>query len=146
MGCVEVKIDYKTALRSVEVLESKVNELRESIRVLEKIVEEEPEAKRELRFLKEKLKIIENVVLPAAREIDEKVRKGEPVPDELISKASSITCFGDLSYCCALTNNCPYRDIARLALKLPDDMFTFKSDLTRAILRLNFRSIKASGR
>ena len=35
----------------------------------------------------------------------------------------SITCFGDIGYCCGLTKACVWRDACRQALRIDDETY-----------------------
>lgn len=52
---------------------------------------------------RKKLRIIQEKVLPTAQ----KLLKGETLPRKDVQNAMSITCFGNLCYCCGLEKECP---------------------------------------
>ena len=57
--------------------------------------------------------------LEVARQISQKNRLDE----EDVGKAMSITCFGDIGYCCGLTKACVWRDACRQALRIDDETY-----------------------
>jgi predicted metal-binding transcription factor (methanogenesis marker protein 9) len=57
--------------------------------------------------------------LEVARQISQKGRLDE----EDVGKAMSITCFGDIGYCCGLTKACVWRDACRQALRIDDETY-----------------------
>jgi len=79
----------------------------------------------------EKLKVVQGKVLPTAK----KMLKSEKVTKEDVLKAMSITCYGNLAYCCGLEKKCPWRDMARAALRIDDETFRSKEDWVWSVLK-----------
>ena len=57
--------------------------------------------------------------LEVARQISQKNRLDE----EDIGRAMSITCFGNIGYCCGLNEACVWRDACRQALRIDDGTY-----------------------
>ena len=57
--------------------------------------------------------------LQIAKEVHDK----ETLTNEDIYKAMSITCYGNLGYCCGLSKECPWRDTCRQALRIDDKTY-----------------------
>jgi hypothetical protein len=66
--------------------------------------------------------------LEVARQISQKNRLDE----EDVGKAMSITCFGDIGYCCGLTKACVWRDACRQALRIDDETYV---EVKEAVIR-----------
>jgi len=79
----------------------------------------------------EKLRIVQEKVMPTAQ----KMMKGEKTSREEVLKAMSITCFGNLAYCCGLEKKCPWRDMARAALRIDDETFKSKENWIWNVLK-----------
>lgn len=63
-----------------------------------------------------------------AKEVFEK----ETLTDDDVRKAMSITCYGDLAYCCGLTKECPWRDACLQALRIDHDTY---ADVKKGLIR-----------
>jgi len=81
---------------------------------------------------RKKLRIVQEKVLPAAQ----KLLKGETLSRRDVLNAMSITCFGNLAYCCGLEKECPWRDMARAALRIDDETFKSKEEWIWSILKI----------
>ena len=57
--------------------------------------------------------------LEVAREISQKERLDE----QDVRRAMSITCYGNIGYCCGLTKACVWRDSCRQALRIDDETY-----------------------
>lgn len=57
--------------------------------------------------------------LEVAREISQKKR----LDKQDIRRAMSITCYGNIGYCCGLTRACVWRDSCRQALRIDDETY-----------------------
>lgn len=69
--------------------------------------------------------------LEVARDISQKERLDE----QDVKRAMSITCYGDIGYCCALTKDCVWRDSCRQALSIDDDTYVeVKKEVIRQML------------
>ena len=79
----------------------------------------------------EKLRIVQEKVMPTA----EKMMKGEKPSRIDVLNAMSITCFGNLAYCCGLQKACPWRDMARAALRIDDETFKSKENWIWSVLK-----------
>jgi hypothetical protein len=58
--------------------------------------------------------------LELARQISQKKR----LDGEDVGRAMSITCFGNIGYCCGLKKACVWRDACRQALRIDDETYT----------------------
>jgi len=85
----------------------------------------------------EKLKNVQEKVLLTAQ----KMLKGGKVTKEDVLNAMSITCYGNLAYCCGLEKACPWRDMARAALRIDDETFKSKENWIWNILKARLRGI-----
>lgn len=56
-------------------------------------------------------------------QIAKEVYDKETLTKEDIYKAMSITCYGNLGYCCGLSKDCPWRDACRQALRIDDQTY-----------------------
>jgi len=56
-------------------------------------------------------------------QIAKEVYEKEVRTNEDIFKAMSITCYGNLGYCCGLSKECPWRDACRQALRIDDKAY-----------------------
>lgn len=61
-----------------------------------------------------------------AKEVYEKVVRTK----EDVFKAMSITCYGNLGYCCGLSKQCSWRDACRQALRIDDRTYIEIKDNT----------------
>jgi predicted metal-binding transcription factor (methanogenesis marker protein 9) len=66
--------------------------------------------------------------LEVAREVSQKERLDE----EDIRRAMSITCYGNIGYCCGLTKVCLWRDSCRQALGIDDKTYV---EVKEAVIR-----------
>jgi predicted metal-binding transcription factor (methanogenesis marker protein 9) len=82
-------------------------------------------------ILKQKLEKIQTKVIPVASKT---VLTLQDVED-----AQAITCFG-LAYCCGLGKNCPWRDAARAALHINDNLYIQKEVVVWQLLAATERS------
>ena len=67
-----------------------------------------------------RLKQLVEKVLP----VYEKTKKGEPLTLDDLINAMSLTCFGNIMYCCAASKPCPWRDSALSALGIDEATYT----------------------
>jgi len=66
--------------------------------------------------------------LEVAREVSQKERLDE----EDIKRAMSITCYGNIGYCCGLTKVCLWRDSCRQSLGIDDKTYV---EVKEAVIR-----------
>jgi hypothetical protein len=66
--------------------------------------------------------------LELARQISQKTRLDE----EDVGRAMSITCFGNIGYCCGLKKTCVWRDACRQALGIDDETYI---EVKEAVIR-----------
>jgi hypothetical protein len=73
----------------------------------------------------EALKVYIKELVEAVRkfQIAKEIYDKEKLTSEDIYKAMSITCYGDLGYCCGLSKGCPWRDACRQALHIDDETY-----------------------
>jgi len=74
-------------------------------------------------------KLDENIhKLEMAREISQKRRLDE----QDVRRAMSITCYGNIGYCCGLSKPCVWRDSCRQALRIDDETYI---EVKEAVIR-----------
>jgi len=80
---------------------------------------------------RKKLRIVQENLLP----VSEKLLRKEPLSRTDVLNAMSITCYGNLAYCCGLEKECPWRDMARAALRIDDETFQSKEDWVWSVVK-----------
>jgi len=123
----------------VEILNKLVTDLQAAIASKLSASEEEKKKHAQLKqFLEPKLEVLQTKVMPVA------VKKTLTLQDVL--DAQSITCYHDLSYCCGVKRegypgkDCPWRDAARAALHIGDDLYVQKEVVVWQLLAATERS------
>jgi len=56
-------------------------------------------------------------------EICQKIAEREVLTEEDVKKAMSVTCYGNIGYCCGLEKPCLWRDSCRKALGIDDNTY-----------------------
>jgi hypothetical protein len=123
----------------VEILNKLVADLQAAIAPKPFVSEEEKKKHAQLKqFLEPKLEVLQTKVMPVV------VKKTVTLQD--ILDAQSITCYHDLSYCCGIRRegrpgkDCPWRDAARAALHISDDLYVQKEVVVWQLLAATERS------
>lgn len=96
-------------------------------KVLEKAISEARGADKE--YLKYKLDLLRKLVKP----VYEKRVRGKKLRLDDIVDAMSITCFGNLIYCCGLERECLWRDVSLEALGIDRNDYKKNKEMLTAI-------------
>jgi predicted metal-binding transcription factor (methanogenesis marker protein 9) len=99
----------------------------------------EPKSAEEIEALEKYINQFKETIrkLEIAREVAQKTI----LTVEDVYRLMSITCYGNIGYCCGLTKDCLWRDSCRQALQIDDDTYvTIKEMMIWQVLRETRRS------